>query len=229
MKPVLELVPIDDLKPNPRNPKQHANDTIDASLNRFGVIEPVVLDKRTGFLISGHGRVETLAAMRDSGHEPPEWVTVTKGVWKIPTVTSWASTNDVEAEAALIALNRSSEVGGWDTPQLAELLETLAAADLLDGVGYNEADLDIMRRVIEAEGQFTMDFTDVIDEFLDGTGAGSEPYSGGSSFRKITVVFPDEASVHLFFDALGIEFDATAGSIAYPHAPERKPLAVFDA
>lgn len=224
----VKQLPLDDLRPNPNNPKRHANDTIRQSISRFGFVEPVVQDQRTGYTISGHGRIETLTAMRDAGDHPPEGVTVTKGVWKVPTIVSWSSTSDAEAEAALVALNRTGEIGGWDTEQLTTILTSLKEDDALDGIGYSDEDIDVLRRVLEAEDQFTMDFTDVIDEFIGETGTGKESYVGGSAFRKITVVFPDEESVVKFFDALAMEYDADAASICYPFTPPRRPIADFD-
>lgn len=67
----LEYVPLDELKPAERNPKRHAGDAIQASIGKFGYVEPIVLDERTGRLVAGHGRLEALLAERDSGKPPP--------------------------------------------------------------------------------------------------------------------------------------------------------------
>lgn len=225
----LELVPLNDFRFNPRNPKHHAHATIGASINRFGMIEPIIVDKRTGYLISGHGRVTTLRQMRDAGEPAPDGIEVTDIDWLAPAITSWASANDQEAEAALVALNRTTEIGGWNTRSLADILETLTAADALAGVGYGQNDLNLLLRTLEAENQFTQDFTDVIDEFIDQTGTGSANFEGRRAFRVLRVVFPHEEGVRQFFDKLGLAYEPTARSIAYPHAPERLAREMFNA
>ena len=41
------------LRADPRNPKAHAAEAIEASVSRFGFVEPIVVDERTGFIASG--------------------------------------------------------------------------------------------------------------------------------------------------------------------------------
>ena len=132
-----------DLLPNPRNPKAHDLELLDASVSRFGYVEPIVEDLRTGSIISGHGRMETLRVMEDRGEAPPDGVSVDEqGVWTVPVVVGWSSRSDLEAQAALVALNRAGEVGGWEDKALAELLTDLSAVDGgLVGIGYDDADL----------------------------------------------------------------------------------------
>src|SRR3546814_1870266 len=65
-----EYIPLDHLQADPANPKAHDGDAIDASIGRFGIIDQIVRDDRTGFIISGHGRDEALRRMRDRGDNP---------------------------------------------------------------------------------------------------------------------------------------------------------------
>ena len=53
-----------------------------------------------------------------------------------------------EENAAAIALNRITEIGGWDDKALADILSDLAARgeDAFDGIGYDGDDLDQMLR-----------------------------------------------------------------------------------
>ena len=135
-----------DLVPNPGNPKEHHLDTIDASIDRFGYLDPIVIDERTGRTISGHGRTETLAVMEARGETAPDGVMVTStGAWQVPVIRGWSSTDDREASAALVALNRTTELGGWDDTALAGILTDLAQVEGgLAGVGFNQADLDAL-------------------------------------------------------------------------------------
>lgn len=144
----VSYLPLSDLKGDPRNPKAHDLETIDASIGRFGVLDLIVKDERTGYIISGHGRRTTLSAMQDRGETPPEGVKVDEdtGEWLVPVVTGWASRTDAEAAAALIALNRTTELGGWVDDALLDLLDELDdTEDGLVGVGYGEDDIEALR------------------------------------------------------------------------------------
>lgn len=60
-----EMVKINDLKDNPKNPNRHGNDQIErlAELYKYhGVRHPIIVSKRSGFICVGHGR--KLAAIR---------------------------------------------------------------------------------------------------------------------------------------------------------------------
>lgn len=141
----LEYMPLDELRPDPRNPKQHAIDELRASVGRFGYVEPIVMDDRTGLLVAGHGRRELLLDDREHDREPPEGVDVDEnGAWLVPVVRGWSSVDDDDAAAYLIASNRLVELGGWRPSALADLLTELEQGAGLDGVGYSKSDLDAL-------------------------------------------------------------------------------------
>lgn len=71
----IEFVPLADLPEAEVNPKGHDDGLIDASFDRFGYMEPVLLDERTGRLIGGHGRKRRLEARRDAGQDDPDGYT----------------------------------------------------------------------------------------------------------------------------------------------------------
>jgi hypothetical protein len=151
----IEYMPLDEVKNHPANPKAHDVDTITDSVARFGYIDAVAIDERTGYLISGHGRMKTLRAARDAGQEPPEGVRVTDdGTWLVPVQRGWVSRSDADAKAALIALNRTTELGGWVDDALLGLLEDLSdgGTDVtgLAGVGYGLDDLQELRDLVDA-------------------------------------------------------------------------------
>lgn len=152
----VEYRPIGSLSEDPRNPKAHSTSDIAASIGRFGFIEPVVLDERTGHIISGHGRTKVLTAMRDEGQSPPEGVRVDdSGEWHVPVAVGWASRTDLDAAGALIALNRTTELGGWVDDELLDLLEELSEDDEqgFEGVGYGSDDLEDLRERLEHIGE----------------------------------------------------------------------------
>lgn len=153
-------ISIDDLIPSPTNVKDHSIATIIASLRRFGFADPVVVDTRTGELLAGHGRTEALHKMRTNGESPPVGVSED---WEVPTYMGWSSRDDLEADAARIALNRTTELGGWEEEPLREILDKLKSESTLDGVGYTDKDLQKLRDKLDkvdppaAEMQFTLE------------------------------------------------------------------------
>ena len=156
----LTPTPLSQLRADPANPKAHSLDTIGDSIGRFGYVEPVVLDERTGFIVSGHGRTEALRARFARGEAPPEGVLIgDKGEWLVPVITGWASRNDAEARGALIALNRTGEIGGWQDEVLLDLLEDLSRQDEgFTGIGYDQGELDRLRAYLN-----TSDFVGTYD------------------------------------------------------------------
>lgn len=139
----LELMPLAAVTGAEKNPKKHAHEDIGKSIGRFGYVEPVVLDERTQRLVAGHGRVQALRAAKVKGEAPPQGVEVNdKGEWLVPVLRGWASRSDTEAQAYLVASNSLTTKGGWENAQLAELLQSLAQQQALDGTGFDEAAID---------------------------------------------------------------------------------------
>jgi hypothetical protein len=145
----LESVPLDDLKLDPRNPKGHDLELLGTSVTRFGYVEPVVIDERTGKLVAGHGRVLELRALFLDDKPPPEGVEVDpEGRWLVPAVRGWSSKNSKEAAAYLVASNRTSEAGGWDNKLLAEMMGGFTPEEFV-GVGYSPDDLAALLKADE--------------------------------------------------------------------------------
>jgi DNA modification methylase len=136
----IDYMPLVDVEGATRNPKKHAAGIADA-IGRFGYADGVILDERTGRLVAGHGRVETLRAMEAAGETPPDGVEVSKAGWLLPVQRGWSSRSDKEAEAFLVAHNRLTEEGGWDDVALLELLDQFDDEELA-GMGVDEAYLD---------------------------------------------------------------------------------------
>lgn len=86
-------------------------------------------------VVAGHGRLE---AMRALGWTEVEIVEL--------------EVTDLDATSLGIALNRSAELATWDNTALLGLLEQLQAEDALDGLGYDQSDLDDLISAIAKEG-----------------------------------------------------------------------------
>lgn len=137
----IEYMALAEIQRAPRNPKTHDEDSIKASLSRFGLGDLPVIDERTGLLAAGHGRIKSLQALRDADKfTPPGGVVLADdGDWLVPVVRGWASADDREADAYLVT-QRLSERGGWDTGALADVLTCLDGH--LDGLGVDQHELD---------------------------------------------------------------------------------------
>ena len=223
----IELVSLDELKPNPLNPKNHDEDLLDKSITTFGYIEPIVIDERTGYMISGHGRREVLDKMRAENKKPPLGITVKDGKWFVPVVRGWASKDDVEAHGALVALNRTTERGGWNRDNLFQILKEMSENNILDSVGYANTDILILERALEAQEVFTTDVKTAIDEFIGDTGIEADrmPLRYSSVLR---VYFQTEESRQEFFDAIGYKNDTKQLTIRYPSTFQREAAEIWE-
>lgn len=161
----LTYLPLDQVVPTARNPKEHDLPDIVTSIAKFGMTAPMVRDERTGELVIGNGRRHALELIRRhlAGEttpeiptaawseadryldgEPPGGIHITDGQWTVPVVTGWESRDDEHAAAMVIADNRITEKGGWDEQLRAEILEEIADfdPDLLTVTGFSHDDLE---------------------------------------------------------------------------------------
>ncbi len=120
------IVPIGELKPNPKNPNKHPTQQIErlgAIIRGNGWRNPITVSKRSGFIVKGHGRL--LAAELEELAEVP------------------VDFQDYDSEAAeladLTADNRIAELAERDEQLLVDAFKTIAASDLDFGLsGYTQ-------------------------------------------------------------------------------------------
>jgi ParB-like chromosome segregation protein Spo0J len=107
----IEWLPICELKPDPRNPRQHSTRQIKQiarSIKTFGNIVPVLID-RENKILAGHGRV--LAEQR-------------RGRTEVPVIRIEHLTPE-QARAFSITDNRLTEVSTWDERLLSDIFREL--------------------------------------------------------------------------------------------------------
>lgn len=116
----IQRIPISKIDPAPYNPRIDLTPEdprykrLVSSLDSFGLVEPLVWNRRNGTLVSGHQRLKVLVA-RGETEAPVSVVDL-----------------DPQKEKALnLALNKVG--GGWDEEKLADVLR-----DLLDGDGEQD-------------------------------------------------------------------------------------------
>jgi len=105
----IRKVKIKDIKYAPYNPRKISDEMLNKlkqSIEEFGYVEPIVVNKRTRHVVGGNQR---LKALNDLGIEEVEAVFV--------------DLDDAREKALNIALNKIT--GEWDYPKLKDLLEEL--------------------------------------------------------------------------------------------------------
>lgn len=135
---------LDQLHDHPANPKEHSLKELRESFQRFGFAEAIVVDGRTGLLVSGHGRVKVLRAMEHEGADPPAGCDVdpVDEKYLVPVQIGWESRDDDEALAFLLAANELTIKGGWVPDMLAPALAQIAVSPMAYvGTGFSSEDL----------------------------------------------------------------------------------------
>lgn len=133
-----KLVPVEELKPNPRNPNTHPGRQVELlakNIRHFGWRHPITVSKRSGLIVSGHGR---LMAAQHLG-------------LKIVPVDYQDFAGEDDELAVLVADNRLAELASVDLNELERIAEgwrkenfdTLLA-------GFEPAELDSLLRPTEA-------------------------------------------------------------------------------
>ncbi len=93
---------------NPRRMSEHDLTALRRSMKSFGVVEPVVVNRRTGRIVGGHQRVKAAEA---------------EGIEKLPVVH--VDLDEPSEKQLNLALNRIS--GDWNEGALARILAELQA------------------------------------------------------------------------------------------------------
>jgi ParB-like chromosome segregation protein Spo0J len=123
---------IDELKPDPANPRRHSKKQIRQiahSITVFGFNVPMLID-RDNNVVAGHGRLE---ACRELG-----WS-------QVPTLCLDHLT-PAQARAFMIADNRLTEISSWDDQLLAQQLKDLSLIGLdfsIEVIGFEMGEIDL--------------------------------------------------------------------------------------
>lgn len=130
-EPIRSLaIDIEPLVHDPRNARRHDQrniEAIQASLEKFGQLKPIVLADDGVTILAGNG---TVHAGRQLG-----WT-------HVAAVTSGFSPDSPQAKAFAIADNRSAELALWDDERLAQTLSELQAEDFDVGqLGFTDKEI----------------------------------------------------------------------------------------
>ena len=98
---IIETKKLSDLKPAPYNPRQSTQKQekkLQESLTKFGVVEPIIFNKQTGYIVGGHFRVRELKKL---GYKEVECVIV--------------DLSEEDEKELNIRLNANTGEWDWDT------------------------------------------------------------------------------------------------------------------
>ena len=127
-----KLEDIANLVPHPQNPNKHPDKQIALLakiIRHSGWRSPIVVSKRSGFIVSGHGRLEAAKLLN------------------VQTVPIDVQDFKTEAEefAHLVADNRIAELAEMSDNKLTELLSVLSETDIdMDVTGFDQASLNAL-------------------------------------------------------------------------------------
>src|SRR5450830_1478734 len=150
----VDEVALDDLRPDPANPRRISEDELDAlerSLRQFGFVQPVLARREDRTVIGGHQRL--VAARR-------------LGLTSVPV--TWLDVSVEQARLLGLALNKIS--GSWDDALLARLLADLGATPELDLTlsGFGQDEIGELLRSLETrekrEQVESFDLDDALEE-----------------------------------------------------------------
>ena len=136
----VRILPVSLLTPAPYNPrkavsaKSPAYRKLRASLEGFGLVEPLVWNETTGHVVGGHLRLRILRDL---------------GVAEVPV--SVVRLTPAREMALNVVLNNQEAQGRYDPAKLADLLEELADLHELDGTGFDDATLRNLRMEPDAD------------------------------------------------------------------------------
>lgn len=125
---------IDEMEPafyNPRVKLQPGDvmwENLKRSVDRYGLVVPIVWNKRTNRVVSGHQRLEM---MKDRGEQEVD--------------VSVVDMDEPKEKQLVIALNKIE--GDWDEERLSSLLKELG--DYAELTGLSQAEIDVLTKDIQ--------------------------------------------------------------------------------
>jgi DNA modification methylase len=129
---------IDELKPDPANPRRHSPKQVRLiadSIKVFGFVAPVLID-RAGNVIAGHGRLLACPGL---------------GITEVPTLCL-DHLSRAQVRAFMIADNRLTEIAVWDDRLLAQHLKDLSMQGLdfnIEVTGFEMGEIDLRIALLE--------------------------------------------------------------------------------
>lgn len=137
-----------EIKLHPKNPRlidEKAQKNLRTKMREVGLLQPLIVNQRTGYLLGGHQRLAVL--------DKEERYQDGKNDYELDvSVVNIDETAELEM---LVFLNNPSAQGTWDKDLLAEL--NLDFGVSFDGMGFDKLDVDLM---FDGDSRFSTLFED---------------------------------------------------------------------
>lgn len=121
-----------ELREHKDNARRGNVEELKKSLMKSGQYKPIVVNKRSGYVVAGN---HTLRSIQELGWDKVLFVEI--------------DVDDADERRIMAADNRIGDMGNYDTDALLALLIPLG--DELDGSGYTELDLDVLKGLTDTE------------------------------------------------------------------------------
>lgn len=133
-----ELVPVDQITPNPKNPNKHPAKQVALLarlMRRVGVRQPITVSKLSGYIVRGHGRLAALKALKV----------------KLAPVDYQDYADEAEEMADLMADNRIPELSELDKAMAFDNLSGIESAFKLEDLGFLKSEFkdENLQRLLE--------------------------------------------------------------------------------
>ena len=148
-------VSVDKLIPNPKNPRIDLRpgmplyEKLKDSLIHHEYVEPIVWNQRTGYIVSGHQRLQVMKDIAEEKGDALEEVEVI--VVDMP---------ENKADTLMVAINKIT--GLWDQEKLEALFKELSEEDL-GYTGYDDFEIQALLGNAESEDYSEEGFEEYID------------------------------------------------------------------
>ena len=110
---------------NPRSISPDERDKLKQSLKEFGCVRPLIINKRTGILVSGHQTLDIAKELE---------------LKELPSIE--VDIDEKKEKILNIGLNKIS--GEWDYNKLNDILEEIKDIDVFECSGFDFSDVDLM-------------------------------------------------------------------------------------
>lgn len=193
----MQTVNRSEIKKAPYNPRLIDNDAkkrLKDGLKKHGLVQPIVMNKRTGNLVGGHQRLTQLDAL--------------EGNQSYSLQVAVIDVDEREEAEINIQLNNPSMGGEWDFNKLAEVASDFDLT--FDEMGFSELDIDLM---FDADDRFSnlmqpepvYDSKDKLEKMHEVRKKMKEGFSEKDNINFYTViVFADEEERRAFHQRIGV-------------------------
>jgi hypothetical protein len=178
-----------ELKKHPFNPRKitaEARRRLKAGLERFGLVQPLVFNQRTGLLVGGHQRLSCL----DEINETKDY-SLNVAVVDI---------DESKEKELLVFLNNTSSSGYWDDDAVLSIVSDEAIDS--DALGFSGQEMEYFNRLLkdtEKEASAAMNYFREMEETYDTLAETAEEVQEEAEEQKQTRKEKWESSVSQFF------------------------------